>query len=158
MSTATEYRELLVRFLPHPIRSAADYRRSLVQLERLMVPRPTAARSQFIEVLATLIERYESRDYPLPECDSADVLRNLLDAKRVSPAVVAKATGIPPATVSNVLARRRGISKANAVMLGKYFGVSATVFLVAAEAPRARGRGPVRNRPRARKRDQEPFS
>jgi antitoxin component HigA of HigAB toxin-antitoxin module len=146
MSTATEYRELLVRFLPHPIRSAADYRRSLVQLERLMVPRPTAARSQFIEVLATLIERYESRDYPLPECDSADVLRNLLDAKRVSPAVVAKATGIPPATVSN------------AVMLGKYFGVSATVFLDAAEAPRARGRGPVRNRPRARKRDQEPFS
>ena len=36
MSTATEYRDLLMRFLPHPIRSHADYRRSLVQLERLM--------------------------------------------------------------------------------------------------------------------------
>ena len=83
MSTATEYRELLVRFLPHPIRSDADYRRSLVQLERLMVPRPTAARSQLIEVLATLVERYESRDYPTPECNSADVLKNLLDAKGV---------------------------------------------------------------------------
>ena len=136
MSTATEYRDLLMRFLPHPIRSHADYRRSLVQLERLMVPRPTAARSQFIEVLATLIERYESRDYPTPECDSADVLRNLLAAKGVSPAGVAKATGIPPATISNVLARRRGISKDNAVVLGKYFGVSATVFLDAA-GPRA---------------------
>jgi antitoxin component HigA of HigAB toxin-antitoxin module len=138
MSTATEYRELLVRFLPHPIRSDADYRRSLVQLEQLMVPRPTAARSQFIEVLATLIERYESRDYPTPECDSADVLRNLLDAKGVSPAGVAKATGIPPATISNVLARRRGISKTNAVILGKYFGVSATLFLDTAERPRAK--------------------
>jgi antitoxin component HigA of HigAB toxin-antitoxin module len=138
MSTATEYRELLVRFLPHPIRSDADYRRSLVQLEQLMVPRPTAARSQFIEVLATLIERYESRDYPTPQCDSADVLRNLLDAKGVSPAGVAKATGIPPATISNVLARRRGISKTNAVILGKYFGVSATLFLDAAEMPRAK--------------------
>lgn len=138
MSTATEYRELLVRFLPHPIRSDADYRRSVAQLERLMVPRPTAARSQFIEVLATLIERYESRDYPTPECDSADVLRNLLDAKGVSPARVAKATGIPPATISNVLARRRGISKANAVILGKYFGVSATLFLDTAEMPRGK--------------------
>ncbi|MFN7814091.1 MAG: hypothetical protein ACK5SI_15680 [Planctomycetia bacterium] len=62
MSTATEYRELLVRFLPHPIRSDADYRRSLAQLERLMVPRPSAARSPFIEGLATLVERAESRD------------------------------------------------------------------------------------------------
>jgi antitoxin component HigA of HigAB toxin-antitoxin module len=135
MSTATEYRELLVRFLPHPIRSDVDYRRSLAQLERLMVPRPSAARSQFIEMLATLVERYESRDYPTPECDSADMLRNLLDAKGVSPATVAKATKIPPATISNVLARRRGISKANAVLLGKYFGVSATVFLDAGNHP-----------------------
>lgn len=89
MSTATEYRDLLMRFLPHSIRSHADYRRLLVQLEWLMVPWPSAARSQFIEVLATLIERYESRDYPTPECDSADVLRNLLAAKGVSPAGVA---------------------------------------------------------------------
>lgn len=146
MSTATEYRELLVRFLPHPIRSDTDYRRSLVQLERLMEPRPTAARSQLIEVLAMLIERYESRDHPTPECNSADVLKNLLDAKGVSPAGVAKATGIPPATISNVLARRRGISKANAVVLGKYFGVSAAVFLDAAETPRAMTRQRGRTR------------
>ena len=94
-----------------------------------MEPHPSAARSQLIEVLATLIERYESRDYPTPEGDPADVLKNLLDAKGVTPAGVAKATGISPATISNVLARRRCISKANALVLGKYFGVSATVFL-----------------------------
>lgn len=94
-----------------------------------MEPHPSAARSQLIEVLATLIERYESPDYPTPERDPADVLKNLLDAKGVTPAGIAKATGIPSATISNVLARRRGISKANAIVLGKYFGVSATVFL-----------------------------
>ncbi len=129
MSTATEYRDLLVQFAPRPIHSAADYRRTVAQLERIMEPHPSAARSQLIEVLATLIERYESRDYPTPERDPADVLKNLLDAKGVKPAGVAKATGIPPATISNVLARRRCISKANALVLGKYFGVSATVFL-----------------------------
>ncbi|NQW47541.1 MAG: helix-turn-helix domain-containing protein [Planctomycetes bacterium] len=129
MSTATEYRDLLVQFAPRPIQSAADYRRTVAQLERIMEPHPSAARSQLIEVLATLIERYESRDYPTPEGDPADVLKNLLDAKGVTPAGVAKATGISPATISNVLARRRCISKANALVLGKYFGVSATVFL-----------------------------
>jgi HTH-type transcriptional regulator/antitoxin HigA len=129
MSTATEYRDLLVQFAPRPIHSAADYRRTVAQLEQIMVPHPSAARSQLIEVLATLIERYESRDYPTPERDPADVLKNLLDAKGVTSAGVAKATGIPSATISNVLARRRCISKANALVLGKYFGVSATVFL-----------------------------
>ena len=129
MSTATEYRDLLVQFASRPIHSAADYRRTVAQLEQIMVPHPSAARSQLIEVLATLIERYESRDYPTPERDPADVLKNLLDAKGVTSAGVAKATGIPPATISNVLARRRCISKANALVLGKYFGVSATVFL-----------------------------
>ena len=129
MSTATEYRDLLVQFAPRPIHSAADYRRTVAQLERIMEPHPSAARSQLIEVLATLIERYESRDYPTPERDPADVLRNLLDAKGVTPAGVAKATGIPPATISNVLARRRCLSKANALVLGQYFGVSATVVL-----------------------------
>ena len=41
--------------------------RRLAQLEKLMVPRPNAARSLLIEVLATLIEKYESREYPTPE-------------------------------------------------------------------------------------------
>jgi HTH-type transcriptional regulator/antitoxin HigA len=129
MSTASEYRDLLVEFLPHPIRSDADYRRAVAQLEQLMEPRPRAARSQLIEVLATLIERYESRDYPTPHHEPADTLKNLLETREVSAAVVAKATGIPPSTMSSVLAHRRGISKVNAVKLGAYFGVSASVFL-----------------------------
>lgn len=129
MSTATEYRDLLIEFVPHPIRSDADYRRAVAQLEQLMEPRPRAARSQLIEVLATLIERYESRDYPTPQHDPADTLKNLLETRGVSAAVVAKATGIPPSTMSSVLAHRRGISKVNAVKLGAYFGVSASVFL-----------------------------
>jgi HTH-type transcriptional regulator/antitoxin HigA len=132
MSIASEYRDLLVEFVPHPIRSEGDYRRALAQLEQVMVPRPSAARSQLIEVLATLIERYESREYPTPDVDPAQVLATLLASKNVTPAGLSRATGIPAATISNVLARRREISKRNAVVLATYFGVSATVFLPAA--------------------------
>lgn len=129
MSSATEYRDLLIEFAPHPIRSDTDYRRALAQLEHLMEPRPSAARSQLIEVLATLVERYESRDFPTPGQNPAELLRNLLKTRGITPAELARATGIPPSTISNVLARRRGISKATALAFGAYFNSSPAVFL-----------------------------
>jgi HTH-type transcriptional regulator/antitoxin HigA len=129
MSTAAEYRQLLTKYAPQPIRSQEMYEQALAQLEKLMVPRPSAARSLLIEVLATLIEQYESREYPTPEFAPAEMLAKLLATKGVKPADVARTTGIPTATLSNVLARRRGISKQNAFKLGEYFGLSPIVFL-----------------------------
>jgi HTH-type transcriptional regulator/antitoxin HigA len=129
VSTATEYRQLLTKYAPQPIRSQETYEQALAQLEKLMVPRPNAARSLLIEVLATLIEKYESREYPTPEVAPAEMLAKLLVTKGVKPADVARTTGIPTATLSNVLAQRRGISKQNAFKLGEYFGLSPIVFL-----------------------------
>lgn len=129
MSTVTGYRRLLAKYAPQPIRSQESYEQALALLEKLMVPRPDAARSLLIEVLATLIEKYESREYPTPEVAPADMLAKLLKTKGVKPAEVAKQTGIPTATLSNVLARRRGISKQSAFRLGEYFGLSPIVFL-----------------------------
>ena len=129
MSTVPGYRQLLSKYAPQPIRSQESYEYALAQLEKLMVPRPNAARSLLIEVLATLIEKYESREYPTPEVAPADMLAKLLKTKGVKPADVARKTGIPTATLSNVLARRRGISKQNAIKLGEYFGLSPIVFL-----------------------------
>src|SRR5690242_19470153 len=108
MSTVAGYRQLLTKYAPQPIRSPEAYGQALVQLEKLMVPRPNAARSLLIEMLATLIEKYESREYPTPEISPADMLASLLKTKGVTPAGVAKETGIPLATLSNVLACRRG--------------------------------------------------
>lgn len=129
MSTATEYRQLLTKYAPQPIRSQEAYEQALATLEKLMVPRPNAARSLLIEVLATLIEQYEARDYPTPEIEPAEMLARLLKTKGVKAAEVAKQTGIPTATLSNVLAKRRDISKQNAFKLGEYFGLSPIAFL-----------------------------
>lgn len=129
MTPNSKYRELLAKYPPRPIRTQQEYERALVQLEKVMVPHPDAARSQLIEVLATLIESYEARQYPTPDLDPAEMLTQLLSAKGVKPAEVARATRIPPATLSNVLAGRRNISKQNAFKLGEYFGLSPVVFL-----------------------------
>lgn len=129
MSTVAGYRQLLTKYAPQPIRSQKDYKQALTQLEELMVPHPNAASSLLIEMLATLIEKYESRQFPTPEIAPAEMLAKLLKTKGVTSAEVAKKTGIPTATISNVLANRRGISKQNAVRLGEYFGLSPIVFL-----------------------------
>lgn len=129
MSTVAGYRQLLTKYAPQPIRSQKDYKQALAQLEELMVPHPSAASSLLIEMLATLIEKYESRQFPTPEIAPAEMLAKLLKTKGVTSAEVAKKTGIPTATISNVLANRRGISKQNALRLGEYFGLSPIVFL-----------------------------
>ena len=129
MSTASEYRNLLVKYPPQPIRSDRDYRRALAQLEKLMVPHAGAARSRLIEVLATLVENYESRDDSRPRVSPAQMLDHLLNARGVKCAAVAKATGIGPPTLSSVLAGRRGLSKASILKLAGYFRVSPAVFL-----------------------------
>ena len=90
MSTVPGYRQLLSKHVPQPIRSQESYEYALAQLEELMVPRPNAARSLLIEVLATLIEKYESREYPTPEVAPADMLAKLLKTKGVKPADVAR--------------------------------------------------------------------
>lgn len=129
MSTTTQYRQLLMKYTPQPIRSQKAYEQTLSQLEKLMVPHPNAAQSLLIEMLATLVEKYESHAYPTPEIAPAEMLSRLLATKGVKAADVAKATGIPTATLSNVLADRRGISKQNAFKLSEYFGLSPIVFL-----------------------------
>jgi HTH-type transcriptional regulator/antitoxin HigA len=140
MKATTNYRKLLARYAPQPIRSAAEYRSALAQLEKLMVPHPDADRGRLIELLATLIEKYESRDYPNPQVSPAEMLAQLLKTGGVRCAALSRATGIPTATLSNVLARRRGISKRNAIRLAKHFGLSPIVFLAGVEGDAAIGK------------------
>lgn len=124
-----EYKRLLVKYAPKAIRSRRDYERAISQLEELMVPRPSAARGQLIEMLATLVEAYESQEFPTPELPASQVLAHLLEARGVTRAEVARATGVSAATLSSVLSNSRGISKANARKLAEYFNVSPLAFL-----------------------------
>jgi antitoxin component HigA of HigAB toxin-antitoxin module len=125
----TAYESLLLEYKPRPIRSAADHLRALKQIERLMKPNPGRAESELVEVLATLIEQYESTRFPTPRLSPAQRLGELLAAREISQASLSQETGIGTATISSVLAGRRGISKANAIKLAEFFGVSPGDFI-----------------------------
>src|SRR5713101_4226746 len=113
MTQALAYEELLLEYKPRPIRNDSDCRRARRALEKLMKPRPSRAESELIEVLATLIEQYESREHPTPQVPARQVLAHLMEARGISRAELARATGIPRSTVTNILTGRRNFSKAN---------------------------------------------
>lgn len=130
MATMTPYQSLLVDFTPRPIRNRRTYNATLRQLDRLMnKPRLTRPEQDMLDLLAVLIEQYESAEYPTPSVPPDRMLAHLIEAKGVRAADVAKATGIHRSTLSAVLAGRRSLSKGNVVKLAEYFGVSPAVFL-----------------------------
>jgi HTH-type transcriptional regulator/antitoxin HigA len=127
--TMTAYQSLLLDFTPRPIRSAKEYRRALSFIEQHMRPTPPKAEAELLELLSTLVADYESNNFSEPHVSSGEMLAHLIEARGVSKADVARATGISPATITSAVNDQRGISKQNAVRLAEYFHVSSAVFL-----------------------------
>ena len=126
-AAASRYEDLLLRYKPRPIRTEAQRQRAQGALETLMVPNPTRAESELIELLATLIEQFEAREGPI-EVSPRELMQHLMEARGVSRAELSAATGIPRPTITNVLSGKRELSKANIRALSSYFGVSPAAF------------------------------
>ncbi len=82
-----------------------------------------------IELFSVLIEEYESREHPVPTVSPAEMLSHLLEVRKLKHVELTRQTGIPAATLSNILSGRRGVSKQNALKLAQFFCVSPVVFL-----------------------------
>jgi HTH-type transcriptional regulator/antitoxin HigA len=132
MTGVTAYDNLLLDVRPRPIRSKPAYHRALRHVERLMnKPHLSPPESEMVELLSLLIEQYEAAEHPTPECSPAEMLAHFLEVRKITRAQLARDTGIPRSVITNVLAGRRAISKANAVKLAGYFGVSLNLFIEA---------------------------
>ena len=71
---------------PRPIRSKAAYARALRQVEELMSkPHLAQPESEIVELLATLIEQYESRESPTPQSTPAEMLQHFLEVRNITP-------------------------------------------------------------------------
>ncbi len=125
----TAYQTLLLEYQPRPIRTERDHRRALRQVEELMTSNPGRETSQLIELLGTLIEQYEAQEFPTPHNAPAEMLAHYLENRGLTRAELARATGIPPSVITNVLNGRRAISKASATRLAEFFRVSVSHFI-----------------------------
>ncbi len=77
------YGRLLRKTLPRPIRTEKENEHYLRIVERLMElgPRMTAEQGELLNLLVTLIERFESERYSLSAAAPREVLHELMDAR-----------------------------------------------------------------------------
>ena len=67
-----------------PIRTKADYRRALKEVERLWDADPGTAKGDRVEVLVTLIEAYEAKHFDIPAPDPIAAVEFMLQQKRLT--------------------------------------------------------------------------
>jgi len=126
------YNQLLTQIQPRPIQSPSDYEAMLSELERLMEIEDSQLSDEeasMLELLAILIEDYETKTTPMPNTASPhDVLDELVTAHQLRQKDLLDIFG-SKGIASEVFNRKRSISKAQAKALGARFNLSPSVFL-----------------------------
>lgn len=111
------------------IKDARQYQNYCAQLEQLVrVLDPAVAIQEEIDLLTLLIETWDQTHATLPEADPIKLLRSLMAGRRLLAKDLAAELGLGKGAVSDILNRRRGLSKAVIRRLASYFQVSQEAF------------------------------
>lgn len=123
MATATHpridldrYLRLFRKFPLVPIETDAQLKKATTLVHKLIDKDRTPEEDAYLEVLGTLVERYEERAHPMGAASDAAVLADRLDGLGISQAQMARDTGIAESTISAVL---HGARKFTRAQLGK---------------------------------------
>lgn len=125
-----EYTRLLAETLPQVIHTKEDHKRLVSEVEKLMQlgEELTPEQAEVFELLVTLIEQYEDKNYQLKAATPHEVLNELMLARELKQKDLVEVFGSKGIT-SEVLNGKRSISKNQAKLLGKFFHVSPAIFL-----------------------------
>jgi HTH-type transcriptional regulator / antitoxin HigA len=125
------YGRLLAKFTPKVIETEAENHEALAVVESLLErgEEPLAPEEMaLLDLLGTLIEKYEHGAYNLPEGNPVGALEVLMEGRDLKPADLAGVLG-SRSRVSEILSRKRSISKEQAKALGAFFSVSSAAFI-----------------------------
>ena len=92
-----------------PIRTKADHRAALKEVERLWNANPGTPDGERVEVLVTLIEDFEDKHFPIPAPDPIAAINFMLEQKGLSRRDLEPAIG-SRSRVSEVLSRKRPLT------------------------------------------------
>ena len=82
----------------------------------------------YLDALSDLIATYEDRPYEIEPASNADILRHLLESKKVTQADVCSATGLPKSSLSEVLSGKKQFSRQMIRRLADYFQINASIL------------------------------
>ena len=119
-----------------PIRTAADHRSALKEIERLWGARLGTRDGDRLDVLATLIDAYEDARYPIDPPDPIDAIKFRMEQRGLTRKDLEPMLGTRT-RVAEVLNRRRGLSIAMIRKLHAELGIPAEVLIRATRKDRA---------------------
>ena len=124
------YSALIERFPLRPLRNDSDLDIAVAVLNDL-IDRDSldSGEEDYLEILGLIVSAYEDSIYERPEFSGVDRVRYLMEENGLSQADVARETGIPAQSLSDILNGKRRISPKAREKLAERFGVPA--FLVA---------------------------
>jgi HTH-type transcriptional regulator/antitoxin HigA len=135
MSTAItinpiRYKKLLSKAMPVVIETEEDNQRMLAEAQRLMEKGENLSPEEdaLLRLLATLIQDFEEKFYQPRNAEPLEVLQHLMEARDLKQSDLLEVFNSKGIT-SEVINGKRSISKAQAKALGKFFGVSAELFI-----------------------------
>lgn len=111
-----------------PIRTKADYRRALKEVERLWGTKLGTPEGDRLDVLATLIDAYESEHYPMEPPDPIEAIKFRMEQQGLSRKDLEPLIGTRT-RVAEVLNRKRSLSINMIRRLHDRLGISAEVLI-----------------------------
>ena len=111
-----------------PIRSEADYRDALSEVERLWGSRTGTPEGDRLDILATLIDAYEEQRYPVDPPDPIDAIRFRMEQQGLKRRDLQRLIGTRT-RVSDILSRKRGLTLPMVRRLHEQLGIPAEVLI-----------------------------
>lgn len=111
-----------------PIRSEADYEAALAEIERLWGARSGTPESDRLNVLATLVDAYESEHEPIDPPDPIEAIKFRMDQQGLTRRDLEAILGARD-RVAEVLNRKRDLSIGMIRRLHERLGISAQVLI-----------------------------
>lgn len=123
------YSNLLSQYIPQVIETEEEYDRALAIAEKLTFAKNRTLEEKALhKLVVTLIETYETENYPMEESTPHEILQHLMESSSIKQADLVGVIG-SSGVVSEVVNGKRSISKAQAKALGDYFKVTSNLFI-----------------------------
>jgi HTH-type transcriptional regulator/antitoxin HigA len=123
------YASLLTQYQPKVIETEAENDAAIALAEELEHrPHRTPEESAFLDLVLTLIERFEEEHYPIPVASPLSMLLHMMEARELKQEDLVGVIG-SRGVVSEVVNGKRSISKAQAKALAEFFKVDAGLFI-----------------------------
>ena len=111
-----------------PIRSERDYDRALAEVEELWGAKAGTPKGDRLDILATLIEAYETEHHPMDPPDPIEAIKFRMEQQGLTRKDLEEILGTRT-RVSEVLNRKRGLSINMIRALHDKLGISAEILI-----------------------------